>query len=139
MKKISNKNIFLFGLFTITVLYFIYNVFLDITSLTNIPRQVKHINKFACVLLVYGTGSLTLRKFTVSWMMQLWHIMHLSVILLLLLIGFYDWWQGMITPETRNIANSLFDFLISPVLYVSMGLLQLTLAKPIGKSKSLVN
>ncbi|GAC1426562.1 MAG: hypothetical protein NVS1B13_23360 [Flavisolibacter sp.] len=139
MKKISNRNRFLIGLVAITILYFIYNVFLDITTLTNIPRQVKHINKLACVLLVYGTGSLILRKFTVSWMMQLWHIMHLSVILLLLLIGFYDWWQGMITPETRNIANSLFDFLISPVLYVSMGLLQLTVVKTTAKSKSLAN
>ena len=39
----------------------------------------------------------------------------------------YDWYHGNITDQIRNIANSVFEFLISPVLYVCMGIVQFRL------------
>jgi cell shape-determining protein MreD len=109
--------------------YSLYRVYFDITYVPDIPGKVKHANKFLFVLIVYGIGTLTLRRYMVAWMMLIWHLIHIIFISSLLLIGFYDWLHGDITEQIRNVANSVFEFLISPVLYVSMGIVQFRLFK----------
>jgi hypothetical protein len=38
-------------------------------------------------------------------------------------IGLYDWTYGMVSIKTKEIAASMQEFLISPVLYFAMGLI----------------
>jgi len=129
MSKLKPKYIFIFGLVAICIMYSLYRVYFDITYVPDIPGKVKHANKFLFVLIVYGIGTLTLRRYMVAWMMLIWHLIHIIFISSLLLIGFYDWLHGDITEQIRNVANSVFEFLISPVLYVSMGIVQFRLFK----------
>lgn len=124
MPKLSRTHIFLLGLIAIVVIYSLYNIYFDLTSVPGIPGKWKHINKFVFVLVIYGTGTLALKNFTVQWMMLIWHFIHILFISVLLLIGFYDWYHGSITSQVRNLANSLQEFLISPVLYLCMGIVQ---------------
>ncbi|HEX5151421.1 MAG TPA: hypothetical protein VFW07_08225 [Parafilimonas sp.] len=127
MLKLKPKYIFIFGLVAICIIYSLYRVYFDITYVPDIPGKVKHANKFLFVLIVYGVGTLSLRKYMIGWMMVIWHLVHIIFISLLLLIGAYDWLHGNITDQIRNVANSVFEFLISPVLYVCMGIVQFRL------------
>ena len=129
MSKLKPKYIFIFGLVAICIVYSLYRVYFDITYVPDIPGKAKHANKFLFVLIVYGIGTLTLRRYMVAWMMLIWHLIHIIFISSLLLIGFYDWLHGDITEQIRNVAISVFEFLVSPVLYVSMGIVQFRLFK----------
>ena len=122
-KPASKYSYFLVGLFIIIVIYSLYNIFLvDVTYYTEIPRKVRHVFKFTAILLVYGIGTYFLRKNSVSWMMQIWHVIHIVVIFFLLVIGLLDWSYGITNQQIRNIASTFLEILISPVLYVGMGI-----------------
>jgi len=125
MPKIKNKRVYFWGGFIIIVLiYSLYNLYLvDVNYYNSIPRKVRHICKFLAILSIYGTGTLALRKYTAEWMMYVWHLLHLIIITLLILIGIYDWSFGEISVQARNVANTLFEFLISPVIYIAAGIL----------------
>jgi len=129
MLRLNRKAIFFIGLFSIVIVYSLYNIYFDLTSVPGIPGKWKHVNKLFFVLIVYTIGTIALKKYTVVWMMQIWHLVHIVFISLLLLIGAYDWYNGSITDQLRNIANSVHEFLISPVIYVSMGIIQARLLK----------
>ena len=129
MSKLNKKYIFFLGLIAIITVYSLYSIYFDLTYVPDIPGKWKHANKFLFVLIVYGIGTLALKKYMIGWMMLIWHLLHIVFISVLLLIGFYDWYHGNITDQIRNLANSVFDFLISPVLYVSMGIIQFRLFK----------
>ncbi|HWJ25484.1 MAG TPA: hypothetical protein VNS32_03020 [Flavisolibacter sp.] len=127
MLRLNNKWVYLLGFLAIIIVYSLYNIFFDLTLDPEVPRIIKHANKLLSILLVYGIGMLTLRRFATQWMMQLWHIVHFAVITILLCIGFYDWYNGSITNQMRDIANTLHDFLISPVLYAGIGIIKYSL------------
>lgn len=127
MPKLSRRKIFFLGLIAIIIIYSLYNIYFDITNVPGIPGKIKHANKLLFVLIVYGTGTFVLKKFTVQWMMFIWHLIHIVFISVLIIIGLFDWYKGSIPDQIRNIANSLQEFLISPVLYVSMGIIQFRL------------
>ena len=132
MSKLNKKYIFFLGLIAIITVYSLYSIYFDLTYVPDIPGKWKHANKFLFVLIVYGIGTLALKRYMIGWMMLIWHLLHIVFISVLLLIGFYDWYHGNITDQIRNLANSVFDFLISPVLYVSMGIIQFRLFKSNG-------
>jgi len=125
MPGLSNKRLFfLIGLLAITLIYFLYNVFLvDVDYYRSIPSKIRHINKFGSILLVYWVGIWTLKKYTILWMMQIWHGVYAVTVVILIFIGLYDWRFGMISIPVRNIASALHEFLISPILFVGMGIL----------------
>jgi uncharacterized membrane protein len=125
MPKLSNKlRWYWVGFIIIVIIYSLYNLYLvDVNYYQSIPRKVRHISKFICILSIYGTGTLALRKYTAAWMMYLWHLIHVVIITLLLLIGLYDWCFGEISVQFRNVAGTLFEFLISPVIYIAVGIL----------------
>jgi len=125
MKKNSNKTLFFFsGLFAIFLVYSLYKIYwVDISYYSSIPRKIRHTARFGSVLLVYSIGSFALKKYTVEWMMTIWHLLHIIIISLLVLIGLYDWTFGMTSVSVRNIAASFHEFLISPALYVAMGII----------------
>jgi hypothetical protein len=125
MPKLSNKQVWYWaGFIIIVIIYSLYNLYLvDVGYYQSIPRKLRHIGKFLAILSIYGTGTIALKKYTADWMMYLWHLMHILIITLLLLTGIYDWSFGEISAQFRNIANTLFEFLISPVIYIAVGIL----------------
>lgn len=112
------------GLVLILTVYSIYNIFLvDTSYYFYIPRIVRHFSGLGCVVVVYLAGVVALRKYTVPWMMQVWHALHLFLIFLLLLFDILAWSMGSLPLPLHNLAGSLLEILISPILYVAMGLL----------------
>jgi hypothetical protein len=125
MPKISNKRAWYWsGFIIIVVIYSLYNLYLvDVDYYNSIPRKVRHISKFLSVLSIYGVGTFALKKYTAEWMMYVWHLLHIIIISILLLMGLYDWTFGELSVQFRNVANTLFEFLISPVIYIAVGIL----------------
>ena len=119
MQKPTNKRSYIIaGFVAIVLVYSLYNIYLvDVNYYNDIPRKVRHINRFVSVLLVYGIGIYTLKKYMEGWVIGLWNSIYLIATLLLLIIGVYDWSIGGAPAQVRNIANTLHDFLISPILY----------------------
>ena len=116
----SNKRLYLIvGFIAITLVYSLYNIFLiDSSFYWSIPRKFRHFNKLILILIVYGIGTYALKKYTVGWMMQIWHLVHIIVIFSLVLIGMYDWYFHTVSLQLRNIANTFLEILISPMLYI---------------------
>jgi len=130
MSKLSNRQIYWIGFIVIVVIYSLYNLYLvDVGYYQDIPRRVRHVGKFAAIITIYVTGTFALRKYTADWMMFIWHLVHIVIIVLLLLIGSYDWIFGELSSRMRNVANTLFEFLISPLIYIGVGILNTTFSR----------
>lgn len=131
MPKIKNTRVYFWAGFTIiVVIYSLYNLYLvDVNYYESIPRKVRHICKFLAILSIYATGTYALKKYTAGWMMYVWHLLHIVIISVLVLIGIYDWSFGEISAQFRNVADTLFEFLISPVIYVAVGILNTTFGR----------
>ena len=125
MPKINDKRAWYWGGFIIiVVIYSLYNLYLvDVDYYQSIPRKVRHISKFLSILSIYCVGTFALKRYTAEWMMYVWHLLHIVIISILLLMGIYDWMFGELSDQFRNIANTLFEFLISPVIYIAVGIL----------------
>lgn len=125
MPKVNNRRAYFWGGFIIIVIiYSLYNLYLvDVNYYNSIPRKARHVCKFLAILSIYATGTYALKKYTVEWMMYIWHALHIIIIALLLVIGGYDWAFGEISVQARNVANTFFEFLISPVIYIGVGIL----------------
>jgi hypothetical protein len=55
-------------------------------------------------------------------MMRVWHGFYILILCLLLCLGVYDWTIARAPLSVREIADSLQEFLVSPVLYVALGI-----------------
>jgi hypothetical protein len=115
---------FVFGLIGIVIVYSIYYLFFEGYYHWNIPRKLKHVGRVASIIGVYGIGTLSLKNGADKWMMTLWHLIHTALIVVLVFIGLYDWTIEMVSYPTKKFAQSLHEFLISPVLFVGMWILR---------------
>jgi hypothetical protein len=120
---------FWFGLAAITLLYCLYYLYFLNNVSHDMPLRTRHIIKFLSILIAYGIGTYTLRKYTTGWIMQIWHAAYAIILCLLLLLGIYDWGIARVPVQIRGIADNLQEFLISPVLYVVIGIINRSLAK----------
>lgn len=124
MRKLNNRQVYWIVFIIIIIIYSLYNLYLvDVGYYQSIPRKVRHIGKFLSILIIYGIGTLALRRITAAWMMYIWHLTHIVIIASLLLLGLYDWSFGELSAQVRNVANTLFEFLISPLIYIGVGIL----------------
>jgi hypothetical protein len=114
------KQWFWTGLILISVLYCLYSVLFLYRIANDMPIRGRHVVKFLFILLVYGVGVSCLRKWGTPWMLRVWHFCYLFIVLLLLLLGGYDWTIARTPASIRSVADSLQVFLISPILYVGM-------------------
>lgn len=122
----SDKQRFLIGLVLIVLIYSVYYLnFMDNTEYDPflIPRKIRHVIKFVTTIIVYIIGSSHLGKLNEQWMATLWHIVHISLLVTITLIGLYDWTFGMVSISTKLLAASMQEFLISPIFYAGMGIL----------------
>nr|WP_308993782.1 hypothetical protein [Mariniflexile sp. KMM 9835]MDQ8213356.1 hypothetical protein [Mariniflexile sp. KMM 9835] len=91
--------------------------------------KLRHIIKFAATIAVYLVGTYHLGKLEDSWMSFLWHIIHVSGLCIITALGLFDWFISSISLHLRLFANSIQELLISPLLYLAMGLLNKSLKK----------
>ncbi|MEM1260465.1 MAG: hypothetical protein AAGH81_18215, partial [Bacteroidota bacterium] len=70
-----------------------------------------------------------------KWMAKLWHLIHISGLFVITTIGFLDWLTNLVSFPLRQFANSIQELLISPALYVVMGLLNKRLKIDISEKK----
>lgn len=120
----GDRGRWLLGLCTIFLIYTLYYLlFQDTPYLEFINRKMRHVIKFGATFMVYLFGTFYLGKLKDQWMELLWHTIHVSGLVLIVGIGFFDWVFGMISLPTKLFAASIQEFLISPVLYVGMGII----------------
>lgn len=118
------------GLLQLMVIYTaMYLFFYEAPYLTEIPRKIRHLIKFGSLIGVYLLGTYHLRFEQQRWMAALWHIVHLSGISFVMMVGAYDWIVRPTPFYVRALAQQINEFLISPVLFVAMGLLEKYLKK----------
>ena len=125
----SDKVSFIAGLIVIIIIYSAYYLlFLENSNLI-IPMKTKHIIKFSTTIVIYFVGTFHLGKLTDSWMSILWHLVHISGLCIITSLGLFDWFIAEISESLRLFANSIQELLISPILYLAMGLLNRSLKK----------
>jgi hypothetical protein len=118
------------GLIIIVIVYSLfYLLFADRAFTYEIHRKVRHVIKFGTTILVYFVGTYHLGKLNDKWMSTVWHFIHISLLCIITSIGLYDWIFGMVGTKTKELAATFQEFLISPVLYVAMGILNNRLGK----------
>ncbi len=121
-KKYSNAR-YIGALMVILVLYTAYHLMLgDNKAAEAIPRKWRHFYRFGVVLAVYGAGTWGLGRQREKWLLNLWHLIHTTLITGLLLIGVWDWGIQPVSYAVRRLGNSIHEFLISPLLYLATGL-----------------
>ena len=112
------------GLIIILIIYtLVYLFFYEAPYFTDIPRRIRHFIKFGILITVYLIGSYHLRLNNIRWMYIIWHFIHITGIGIITLFGFYDLLISTTPLFIRNFLNSINEFLISPVLFVGMGIL----------------
>jgi hypothetical protein len=131
----TGKQRYLFGLIIIILIYsMFYLFFADRADTILIPRKWRHIIKFVTTFIVYLVGTYHLGKRKNNWMLYLWHLIHVSLLGTITSIGAYDWIFGMVSYQVKEIAASMQEFLISPMLYIAMGILNQRLVFKIHNS-----
>lgn len=123
----SNKTRFIFGFIFIIIIYTLFYVcFLENSNL-NLSRFFNHAIKFSSTIAVYLVGTYHLGKLEDSWMSFIWHIVHVAGLIIITSIGLFDLFISEISLSTRMFALSVQEILISPLLYLAMGLINKTL------------
>jgi hypothetical protein len=113
---------FWIGLVGIILVYCLYYLYFLYNLSREVPLHLMHILKFIFVLAAYGVGVLGLRRNVSPGLMQLWHLVYAVCLLLLVLLGMYDWFFTRAPLAIRGIADNILEFLVSPVLYVVMSI-----------------
>jgi hypothetical protein len=124
----KKKFFFWSGVLIIAVLYCLYYVFFLYGVALIMPLRGRHILKFVFTFSVYVVGAICLRGFAVAWMRRVWRWTYLLILVLLVALGGYDWLVARTPLEIRSLADNLQEFLVSPLLYVAMGILGKRLA-----------
>jgi hypothetical protein len=119
----SDKIRFIIGLILIIVIYSVYYIYFLENKSLNLPVKMGHVIKFLTTIAVYLIGTFHLGRLSDKWMSLLWHIIHISGLFILLSLGFFDWFISEISLNLRIFAGSIQEILISPILYMSMGLI----------------
>ncbi len=123
MNLSGRKKLFFWsGFVVILLLYCLYYFYFIYGLAHEIPLRARHFVKLLFILACYGTGVVALGRITAGWMVRLWHITYLVCLLLLLGMGLYDWFVARTPLQLRMIADSVQEFLVSPVFYVALGL-----------------
>ena len=126
----SKLKYIIIGIILILLIYTLYyKTVVYVNYFNEIPRKVRHIARLVSIILVYAVGYFSYKKYGVKWMTDLWQVVYLVTILLLVLIGLYDWGFGPASMQIRNVAKTLHEFLISPVLYLGIVIINRVLVK----------
>lgn len=75
------------------------------------------------LLIVFLTGSRIVKKWNVPWLLLVWQAVHIVLIGLLMIKVAYVSFIGPIPIGIVSIYKSVMEFLISPLLYLGIGLI----------------
>ena len=127
----SDKFRFISGLIFIIIIYSWYYLFFITESQEwlLLPKITFHLIRFGVTILVYFIGTFHLGKLKDSWMSSIWHLVHISGLFIITSMGLFDWFIMEISRSLKGFAHTIQEILISPVLYVAMGLLNRSLKR----------
>lgn len=125
----SDKVRFIFGLIFILIIYTTYYVGFYENSNLILSGKIRHIIKFLATIAVYLVGTFHLGQLKDKWMSLIWHLIHVSGLFIITSLGLFDWFITEISLNLRLFANSIQEILISPLLYLAMGLINRTFKK----------
>ncbi len=124
----TDKVRFIAGLVIIVLIYSIFYIYFVENGASKLfPRKTRHIIKFLATILVYFVGTFHLGKLNDSWMSKLWHFVHVSGLIILSSMGFFHWYIFEVSLAFKSFAVSIQELLMSPMLYVAMGILNKSL------------
>jgi hypothetical protein len=117
------------GLLVILSIYTLFYLTFADRDVSWIPRRIRHVIKFFFTFAVYLAGTYHLGPLKDRWMSYGWHLIHIGLLFVITAVGLYDWIFGAVGENIREITGTMQEFLISPVLYVGMGILNNRLNK----------
>jgi len=124
----TEKIRFIAGLILVIVIYATFYIyFVENEDSKLIPVKTRHIIKFISTVIVYFVGTIHLGKLKDTWMSQMWHFIHVSGLLILTSMGFFHWYVFELSLAYKSFAVSIQELLMSPILYVGMGILNASL------------
>lgn len=124
----SDKVRFIAGLVLIVLIYSLFYIFfLENRAVAGLSGVLRHGISFGATIAVYFIGTFHLGTLEDKWMSSLWHFVHISGLIILTSLGLFDLLITDISFNMRRFALTILEFLISPVLYVGMGLLNRSL------------
>lgn len=88
-----------------------------------LPKLTFHLIRFGTTIVVYFIGTFHLGKLEDSWMSKIWHLVHIGGLIIITSMGLFDWFILDIGRPAKQFAHTIQELLISPVLYVAMGIL----------------
>ena len=94
--------------------------------------QYKQTVRWFNITFVYVVGILVIRTMHVSWLMFIWNIVHVVMIGYLLLAAAYEYLIAPLPYGIRGSVAPIVEFLISPIIYMAMGLLYAGVKHPEG-------
>lgn len=133
----SDKVRFISGLIFILVIYTAYYVYFLENSNLILPNKIRYVIKFSATIAVYFVGTYHLGKLKDTWMSLLWHIIHISGLCIITSLGLFDWFISDISLNLKLFAGSIQEILISPLLYMSMGLINQRFKKTVAENQTL--
>jgi len=119
---LKRRAAFWIGLVAIVTVYCLYYLYFIYDLSRQVSLHTMHVLKFVFVLAAYGVGVLGLRKNVSPGLMQLWHLVYAACLVLLVLLGMYDWFFTRAPLAVRGIADNIQELLVSPILYVVLSI-----------------
>lgn len=132
----SDKVRFISGLIFIFIIYTVYYVYFLENSNLILPNKIRYVIKFSSTIAVYFIGTFHLGKLKDKWMSLLWHVIHISGLSIITSLGLFDWFISEISLNLRLFAGSIQEILISPILYMAMGLINHRFNKTVTENQA---
>ncbi len=122
--KLSFPRQFWKGLVFILLAYTVVQLisYQSFLRLPTIIQENKQLMRWMAIALVYSVGCLVLKTNGVAWLLGIWHLIHLSLVGYLFLIGIYEYTIAPVPYGIRASVAPVVEFLISPLLYFAAGL-----------------
>jgi hypothetical protein len=119
----QNKD-FVAGLIVLITIYTAYYLLVaDNDGITKQPLLITHSIKILVVLAIYLSGTFFLAKLPQKWLKQLWHLIHIVLISILVVLWSWHFAVHPLPINLRNFGYSIHEFLISPLLYLATWLM----------------
>jgi len=126
----SDRFRFIAGLVLIVIIYSSYYIyFVENQNFISKSKLVLHLIRLSTTVIIYIIGTVHLGKLKDNWMSSLWHFIHISGLCIITSLGLISWFIIDIGLDLKEFAYTVQELLISPVLYVAMGLLNSSLNK----------
>jgi hypothetical protein len=126
----SDKFRFIAGFIFIVIIYsWNYLYFIEYKDALLLPKITMHFLSFTITIVVYFIGTFHLGQLKDTWMSSLWHLVHISGLIIMISLGLVNLFIIELNVNLKHLVFTIQEILISPVLYVAMGLLNKTLNK----------